>query len=323
MSKITFEELTNQIQQHFANETYSEGLSLASKHLADFPEGFALINYWRICLAARLNEMPLANKILKSTLASGIWYSEVLLRQSPSLKDIQGNTDFERLVEIAEKLREADGLEMPLLVARPENACGPEDEGCPALIFLHSNMDSAQNSLKYLGFLSSHGWLVATPQSSQSMYTGAYMWTDYDTTKKELDEHYANLTRQYSLDQERLVLGGFSMGAEMALTMALNDDFPVIGFILLGPGGPKMDEIKEWQPLIEKATDKGLRGVILMGLDDNTIPQENVRKLVEVLNHHKIICELLTFEGLGHDFPPDFEEVFNQAIEYIAGSRGL
>ena len=167
MSEITFEELTEKIQQHFADESYSEGLSLASTHLVNFPDQFALINYWRVCLAARLDEKALANKILESTLASGLWYSEVLLRQSPSLQSMQGDEDYERLVGISTQLREADGLEMPLLVARPEDACGPGDDGCPTLIFLHSNMGSAQNSLKHLGYLSSQGWIVATPQSSQ------------------------------------------------------------------------------------------------------------------------------------------------------------
>ncbi|HKJ26554.1 MAG TPA: dienelactone hydrolase family protein [Anaerolineales bacterium] len=319
MPDLTFEELTAKIQQHFTNETYTEGLSFASKHLPDFPEEFALINYWRICLAARLGERDLANTILESTLASGLWYSNVLLRQSPSLEVMQGEGEFERLVEISQKLQDAD-LEIPLLAARPENACGPEDVGCPAIFFLHSNMDSAQNSLKHLGALSYHGWVVAAPQSTHSMYTGAYMWTDYKTTKSEMDGHFENLTKRYNLDEAQIVFSGFSMGAEMALEMVLTGDYPAQGFILLGPGGPKMDQVNDWLPLIDRAASRSLRGVVMMGLDDTTIPQENIRSLVQMLNEHNIPTKLVTFEGLAHDFPPDTEQVFVDALAFITGA---
>lgn len=323
MPEITFEELAEKIQQSFANETYSEGLSLASKHLPDFPENFALLNYWRICLAARLDQKPLADKILESTLASGLWYSEFLLRKSPSLQVMQGEGEYERLVEISMKMEEADSGSSSLLVARPENACGPGDAGCPTFIFLHSNMDSAQNSLKHLGSLSYQGWLAAFPQSSQGMFTGSYMWADYETTKAEMAGHFDNLTDQYSLDLDQMIFSGFSMGGEMALEMVLNDDYPALGFILLGPGGPKMDDVKEWLPLIDKAAGLGLRGVIMMGEDDNTIPQENICTLVGMLNDHHIPTKLVEIAGIAHEFPPNTEEVFKQAIDYVLGTEEI
>jgi hypothetical protein len=212
MDKISFQELAEKIQQHFTDQSYAAGLSLASEKLTDYPEEYATINYWRICLAARLDNFAVANKILESTLASGIWYSDVLLRQSPSLASIQGQEDFEKLADISQKLREADGTDMPLLVARPQAACKPGEDECPVLFFLHANMDTAQNNLKQWAHLSAKGWLVIVPQSSQGMWTDSYMWADYPTTRKEIKHHYTNITNQYSLDANKLLLGGFSMG---------------------------------------------------------------------------------------------------------------
>ncbi len=114
------------------------------------------------------------------------------------------------------------------------------------MIFLHSNMDNAQNNLRHWAYLSAKGWIVAIPQSSQALWTGAYNWVDDHTTLEEMDKLYQRLVSQYSLDGEQLIWGGFSMGAEMALTLVLNGDFPARGFILLGPGGPKMDD---YQPV--------------------------------------------------------------------------
>ena len=64
---------------------------------------------------------------------------------------------------------------------------------------------------------------------------------------------------------------------------------------------------------------RGLRGVILMGLDDQTIPQENVRALVEKLNDNGVPTELRTFPGLGHGYPEDFEKVSREALKFIIG----
>ncbi len=322
MDKLTFPELTEKIQRHFAEETYQEGLTLASEQLSNFPEEYALINYWRICLAARLEQFEIANKFLESTLASGIWFSDVLLRQSPSLEGIQGQGEFERLVEISEKLRAADGSDVPLLLARPEDACEPGDVGCPMLLFLHANSDTAQNNLQHWAHLSSQGWLAAIPQSSWGMWTGAYGWTTYEATKAEILDHYKTLTRQYSIDSDSLVLGGFSMGGAMALQMTLNGDLPARGFILLGPAGGMIDEIdaikdEEWWAQIEGGWRKSLRGVILIGEADETIPQEKIRKLAHKLNDAGIPTRLQTFPGLGHAYPPDFETVSNQAIDFI------
>ena len=317
MSEITFPELAQKIQQHFEQQTYAEGLSLASEHFTRFPEEFPTINYWRICLAARMEKFGLANKFLETTLASGIWFADFLLRQSPSLVAIQGEPEFERLNQISAQMRAADGAEVPLLVARPENACAPGDDGCPAVVFLHSNMDTAQNNLQQWAHLSAKDWLVAIPQSSQALWTGAYNWVDHETTKEEMDDHYQRLTSQYSLDEENLIWGGFSMGAEMALTLVLNGDFPARGFVLLGPGGPKMDEISQWGSLVDNAAGKDLRGVIWMGEDDQTIQQQNVRALAERLDAGGIPTQLETFPGLAHAYPEDFEAVAARALEFL------
>ncbi|MBN2044705.1 MAG: dienelactone hydrolase family protein [Anaerolineales bacterium] len=317
MSEITFPELAHKIQQHFEQQTYAEGLSLASEHFTRFPEEFPTLNYWRICLAARMEQFSLANKFLETTLASGIWFADFMLRQSPALAAIQGDPEFERLNQISAQMRAADGGDVPMLVARPENACAPGEEGCPAVIFLHSNMDTAQNNLQHWAHLSARDWLVAVPQSSQALWTGAYNWVDHELTREEMDGHFQRLTSQYSLDEEKLIWGGFSMGAEMALTLVLNGDFPACGFVLLAPGGPKIDDLSQWGPLVDKAAGRSLRGVIWMGEEDHTIPQQNVRALAERLNTGGIPTRLETFPRLGHAYPDEFESVAARALDDI------
>jgi len=321
MAGITIEKLGELVTNHFADQTYAEGLALATEHIKDFPDKFALVNYWRVCFAARLEAFEQANQILEATLASGHWYSEAILRQSPSLGPLQGNDEFERLVGISLKMKAADPAEqLPMLVVRTEGACSQDDEkGCPVFFFLHGNDDTAQANLKHWHALSNQGWLVALPQSSHAFWSGSYAWTDYESAAKEIEGHYAMLAAQYALDPEQIVLGGFSMGAEVALGLALSGRIKAHGFILLGPGGPFMDEPEKWEPFLESAKDRGLRGVVLMGLDDLTIPQDNVKKLVEKLNDNHVPTELKTFPGLGHGYPEDFDKVSREALKFIIG----
>ena len=169
MTKMTYEELAQLIQKHFTRQDLTAGLALASEQGVNFPEEFPTINYYRMCLAARIGEIRHRQQELETTLASGIWYSDILLRQSPSLEPLQGQEEFERLAKCPAKMVPPDGLaQMPMLVVRPENACGPEDEGCPAVLFLHArNSDTAQKNLEQWRYLAEHGWLVAVPHSAR------------------------------------------------------------------------------------------------------------------------------------------------------------
>ena len=187
------------------------------------------------------------------------------------------------------------------------------------MVFLHANQDTAQNNLGAWQDISNNGWLVALPQSSQAMWADSYVWLDYESGRDEVVERFKELTEQYSLDPNQTLMAGFSMGAEVALAMALNGDIETQGFLLLGPGGPFMDDLEKWEPFIEKGKKKGLRGVILMGLADNTIPQDNIRKLVDTFNASGIPTELKTFPGLGHEYPEDFTQAVEEAIKFIFG----
>lgn len=319
MTEMTFTQLNQKIQQHFAAEEYQAGLILATQSLPKFPKEFAFLNYYRICLAARLNAYEQASKILEDTLASGIWYAEPVLRQSPSLEPLQGLPEFERLVGISLQMQQADPAELlPMVVVRPDGACDPGQPGCPAVMVLHGNQDTAQHQLEAWSSLPGLGWLLAVPQSKHVLWAGAYAWTSHEDAA-DVRDHYEALTARYSINPDSVILGGFSMGAEVALAMALRGDIKAQGFILCGPGGPYLDNLDEWLPLLEASGKRKLRGYIIVGLADDTIPQDNIRKLVEMLNMHGHSTELKVFPGLEHEYPDDFEDTLAYALKYIMG----
>lgn len=317
----TYTEITRQIIACFNDEKLDEGMSLATEALTQFPDETASLNYWRLCLAASMEKPEMANQILEKSLSEGTWYSEMLLRQSPSLQAMQEDAEFERLVNVSLKMQEADPTDAhPMLVLRPEDGCGPDDEGCPVIYFLHGNQDSAHNNLVHWSPLANTGWLMALPQSSRALWAGAYAWADYESATVEATANFDRLTTNYGVNEQRVILGGFSMGAEVALAMALKGDIQAGGFLLLAPGGPFMDDLSLWDPFFEtfeQDENRQLRGYILTGDIDDAISQANVRTLVKRLNNAGIPTQHDTFANIAHEYPANFPETLELALAYI------
>ena len=172
---LPFEEIQSQIQAAYQAGDYTAALELAERHTARFPEQTPLLFYWRVCMHARLEQPSQAIRLLAEVLDSGLWYGEVLLRKSPSLKSLQGIDEFERLVAWNRELQSAaQAQRFPLLILRSEGGCQEKANPCPLLLGLHANMGIAQTSLPLWQPAASSGWLVAAPQSSQAMWKDAY-----------------------------------------------------------------------------------------------------------------------------------------------------
>jgi len=321
MEFSTFEDLQIRLQELYQSGNYTAALELAMDNFQDFPDNRALLYYWRFTMAARLEENTLTLQILQEALSNGIWYGEGLLRESPSLKLLQGKPEFEGLVDRNNNLAKKDQQEsFPLIILRPEGCCLAGSPPCGLVFALHANVSNVQGSMDFWKPAATDGWLVAAPQSTQSAWKGAYIWDDRETARLEITKHYTTLCEGYSVDQQRIVLAGHSMGGEIALWLALRGDIQVRGFIAIGPGGPFMDEYESWKPLIENNANAGLRGYIILGEADTSISLENIHKLVKLLQEANIACELEVVPNAGHDFTSSYETSILRGLEFIESS---
>ena len=162
-----------------------------------------------------------------------------------------------------------------LTVFEPDTARKPS----PLLIALHGNASSVFWHKAHWQPAVKSGWLVALPQSSQvvgydSHDQYAYSWNDEQIVDQEIGEHYAALKNQQSLVEDRIVVAGFSRGAGHAVRLALHGVIPARGFIAVCPGGPTSRDPELWNPIIETATRRDLRGyVIVGGQDHESLPE--------------------------------------------------
>jgi len=76
-------------------------------------------------------------QIAENALENGIWYGETIWRATPSFDDLQGNSNFERIVAASKALqeRETPFNELVLDIQVPEN----HSDTAPLLIAIHGN----------------------------------------------------------------------------------------------------------------------------------------------------------------------------------------
>jgi dienelactone hydrolase len=224
------------------------------------------------------------------------------MRESPSWKVLQGHPVFEQLAAVSIERQRRYGGRPERFVELP---AGDQAQPVPLLMTLHGNGDRGSASLAGWRAAAQEGWLVAALQSSQANAAEAYVWDDQELALREIAQHYAELRDRHELDVRQIVIAGFSMGGETALRAALGGFVPASGFVLLGPGGPTIDIAEDWLPLIAHARGSGLRGYVLIGERDTTIPHDAIRELVGLLQEGGIPCELEILPGLHHEYPRD------------------
>lgn len=318
MNYQTFDDLQTHLQALYQEGNFQAILELATQGIDQFPEQEPLLAYWQVCMAARTEQPALLYKILDRLLDQGFWFSQTLLRKSPSLAGLQGEAEYERRALHSLELEEQEHHQLyPLLTLRSTGRCSTGGPACPLLIGLHTNSGTAQDSLEFWQVAAASGWLVAAPQSSQALWKGAYVWNDRQICEEEINRHYQALLMQYAIDPARVVVAGHSMGGEMAIWLAIQGILPAEGFIAIGPGGPLMEEVENWTAMLGENPQRKLRGYVIFGQEDKTIPQENIRLLAEILNQAGIPTELEEVPDLGHDFAPEFVESLLRGLNFI------
>ena len=320
MSEFTsFAEFQQQFfEYHGKPETQQAAFDLVTEAAPHFPEQANLLYNWRYCAAALLGKPDLALQIFQEGLDAGYWWGKDVLVNDDDLKSLLELTEFKRLVEASEVRRQtAQAASTPLALTLPT----PTDttEPLPLLLALHGNNSNAQDSVTFWESAVGQNWLTVLLQSSQIFGPNAFVWNDLELGAQEIKAHYQELSENQSLDPAKVVVGGFSKGGEMAIWLALKDIIPMTGFIAVNPGGPFIQNIDQWKPILEECKSlTNLRGFFLVGENDGSI--ENIKALHEMLNSHGLSCDLVVAPEIAHDFPANFGQILAKALNYVTRS---
>ena len=312
MSALTATQMIQRISDSFNEHDYTEALGMATEGVSHYPDEQPMMAYLRICALVRLERIEEALKSLATAIDSGIWYSEFILRESPSLKPLHGNPKFERLILISEQKRSEESLQPPSdLMHFPVNKPGP----FPALVVLHGNNGSVRREREYWEATVSKGWMLGMVASRQGgMMKGNYDWNDDEMTARRIQDFSSGLLKGGQVAANRLVLGGFSMGGRRAIEHTLKGSVGARGFIVVMP---YLTTLEDLEGLISRAP-AGLCGYIVTGDQDES--HANSLELAGMMQAGGLSCQVKALPGQGHWYPPDFRTCLEGGLEFLGRS---
>ncbi len=301
-----------QIRLLYGQREYAQALDLLQRH----PESFlqpGMMYHWKMCLAARANEPDHAIQAFRDALEHGYAFPAAMIREDEDLTSLQGLAAYEELAQRSlQRFAEAETQARPELVVIPP--AGERVERAPLLLGLHGNSQNARLAAQDWLPIVEKGWMLATAQSTQLLTSDAYIWNDLARGTADVQKLFGTLNTTDAIDPERVVLGGFSMGGGLAIHMAVTGAMKTRGFIVVGP---YLRHLEPLTPYLDTAAASGLRGYIIMGLQEPPEGQEIMRKIDTFLNTHGIPCELEERPEIAHAFPADFDHSLDKALAFL------
>lgn len=122
---------------------------------------------------------------------------------------------------------------------------------------------------------------------------------------------YQQITQKYTVDPNRVMVGGASAGGMISATIAQDATIPVTGAILAFPGpSPDLTESK-----LRQAAERGLRVALLTGELDGAIKIQ--KELGVLFDKAGLPNRFIVFPGIGHQFPEDFSNQIDLSLDFI------
>jgi phospholipase/carboxylesterase len=167
-----------------------------------------------------------------------------------------------------------------------------DSQHAPLLVLLHGYGSNEQDLFSLSPHIPEH-WLVVSVRAPHRMGNNSYKWYNVamedgkikiDAQQEEqsrivLGRFVASIIEKYKVDKKRVVVAGFSQGANMSLGLGLTSPETVSGFACFS--GRFLDEIK---PLVSKSASlKRLKAFIAHGDADAMLPikyaEESIKQL--------------------------------------------
>lgn len=305
MESMTFHELTDQMVALYHQKKFEDALQLIEQHLNAFPEQAARLTFWRMCFLSLLGRSEEVLAVFQQGLDSGLWWHMELF-SDPDLNAIRDLPAFKRLMALSQERyqEEQAQIERDYSILQP----GPPSTGLyPLLITLHGRNGNKESDIRQWELARQRGWLVLSCQSTQPVFQGAYHWDNPEQGLADLRFYYDQVSQQYPVDPQRILIAGFSQGSGMAIFTALTGNLPVRGFIGIGTWWADPSQLD--------VQGKQVRGYFITGEKDHTL--ERAREIQEVLLKNNVEFAEEVHADLGHEFSSDFGASFDKAIHFI------
>ncbi len=312
-----FKEMEKQMFVLYGSKDFAGAYTLIEQMLKEYPSRSGIIYNYAYSVKNLMGDREGALQLMEEAAENGYWVNLDLLQRDPDLLNLQNETRFKEVLKkyatLAAKSRQS---QRPLLITvEPDKEKSLQSEKIPLVIALHGNTETAEDALAQWKFLSEKGWLVALPQSSQAAMPNAYVWDNFSVATQEIKEHYMTLKSKYSIDENRIILAGFSKGGALAATLCFKQVVPARRFVLMGPYLQNPAELKD--SIKEFSLHNG-RGYLVVGEKDAECI-EGTKTLFNMLKNNGIECRIDLVPDIAHEYPENFQGMMEKNIDFLLG----
>jgi predicted esterase len=312
MRPKSFNELNAEVARLREAGDQAGALDLLTRSEPLFPPQAALTRMLRVEVLAGVGRATEAVDLLREGLDRGYRYRGRWLRHERFVA-LASQSNFSALVERSDaQFEKAQAEARPdLRILVPERTKGRQ---LPVLMALHGNNRTIEDTTPSWRSVVADGWTLAVPQSSEIATTpGFFVWNERERAARDVKAHFETLRSRVSIDARRFVLGGFSMGARLALELGLSDRLPARKILAIATWLPDVQALTD---LLEPSATKDSRVYVVVGRHDASGYEGSVR-FVDHLRAEGATAEIEIHNG-GHEEPADMPALLQRALEFLA-----
>lgn len=302
LSITNFQELQKRVRTHFIEKNYNDAISLLKESKFIFPNKIDRIGQWLAnihCLQENDSEAILE---LNEVVTKGLWWNPFILTSDDELSSIHHNDKFLEIVKKCEILYEDSKQK-----AVATHTFVGNSEAKTMITALHWRGFNATDFSEQVATSElKEKYLFSFIQSSQLLSYDCYTWDEYEISKGDI------LHNQMTSSGKNQILFGASQGADTAIKLCLDENSMFNHAVALVP---TFNDLNFLEDLLLKNEDNELKLTIITG--DKDPFYQNVLTAISVFEKHNIQCEFITIEGMGHQLPPNFNELLSEIVENI------
>ena len=347
MGYVNFKQLEKNYSELYISEKYMEALNLLEVGAGSLPKEEFEKNLFTIMIdKAMLYKKCNLDEECIDTLAYLVDRQFICPLYRKLYEPLKENVKYARIKEKNDLLRAQaqEKTKFDYKVYLPEGYT--EDKEYPVFINLHGDCENMGFHHDYWRpdvFLKK-GFIVVYPQSSQVIFHEGYGWLkyvldvkgdepwldspsvyrlsesscymkeSYDMAQAQIKTCYDMISQQYSINEDYIIIGGFSSGASISVEITMANVIPVKGFISLCPDDKPKIFSKE---KVEQSIQRGVKGVFMEGEQSLPVPDED--DMMKVFNETGFQYEYYINKGVGHWYPEDLNEKLETALNFILG----
>jgi tetratricopeptide (TPR) repeat protein len=307
-----FEEAQEKLIQLEREGEYNQAITLLEKISRKFPAKEYEISKQLALLYGKVGQFEKSFEIWEKGHQQGLFYG--IFPHFPIYELFNQSDRFKAIYEVDDQIRNR-------AIKTSKTICEivlPDkydwQKKYPLFIILHGGGSSITKAKRY--------WTSSKINKEYiRIFIQSYLYIDMNTfgwkikderSRKEIRESIETVVKNYSIENDKVIIGGMSAGAYTAMDIAIHEILPVQGFVAVCPETEPSDYSR--QNIID-VSGSGLRGFIITEEQDYMIAQ--TKEVFHLLKKFSMKVQLEILPDMGHQYPPDFGQRIDCAIQFI------